>query len=906
VSSQFFDSEQEKNAIAYGLSTLENCGASIRQLQADMLEDVRHQRIWEAARHYYLQYSGVLDRNGLQAMLVANEVPQDKQIMYLTLLDDIKGRVVTNDKFKVAVNILGNLRFKRGLYDMINSAAGHLERGRVDQQKICNEIVNSVLNLQRGGDVTIREQSYKLSILQRIELYKDRKEHPEKYKGIPYGITKLDDLTGGMYNGELIIFTGRPSSGKCLSFSTKIATDKGLVDIASMCGHRNVGQFGPPTQEFHVPTHRGYQRVESVFYAGKKPVWRVETHRGQILEGSEDHKLFVRTEAGFEFKAIKDIKPMDWVCFRTHDLWPTKYPELPTLKSSRNQKTVSFPEKMDESLARWLGYVVAEGHTNANAIGFTNTDSAALKDFNDLTIEIFGYVPKKSKFVLQIHSKFLSRWIAELGVFGVSKDKLVPYALLNSPKSCVRSFLKSYFDGDGSIVGSKPQFEITSASKQLLSHVQLLLLGFGIFGTLKHTRKCATNGLRIYRDYWRLLLPAADSIRFVERIGLIPGGKKEQRWKKYEHLYTAARETNQIPFMEPPLRRFSKAIIGRVGVGAGLETTRRGSKGSGLGGLLGCKVGNSFYKRKWSQKRLREFLRTAKGFNGFVEYRALQDLKEHPFVYDQVSSVQNTGRTEDMFDLSVKGSHSYVANGLITHNSSLLHNVAYSVAQQNSNVLLVTIEMPNEQLSRRIDSRHLQISARGLRNATLSPVEEKKFFGLANQGINLPGDIFQIDMPQGCSVAQLLPILRRYRMRNKIDLCVIDYLNLMEPTRWSSSKVERTTDIGRELKQMARLENIPVLTAARANREAAKAETADVGTEHLSWSDAMGYDADAVFYIKKGSSISALEAEIEGVVVKFRDGSNETFKMGVNWDKSYVGDIENVLATFKQNVQTNL
>lgn len=439
--SQYYDLDQERAALAFALSSVESFAEASKALRSDLFEDTRHQRIWEAAKFYYQQYGGALDKGGLQALLTQNEAPHDKQVVYLSVLDEVRALQVTRDQFKVAAGVLEDMRFKRGLFDMINEAAGHLQRGSVDRTKVCNGIITSLLALQTSGSVVNRSMSFKEDLAKRQAEYKDRKENPEKYRGVPYGVAKIDELTGGMYKGELVIIFGRPGAGK----------------------------------------------------------------------------------------------------------------------------------------------------------------------------------------------------------------------------------------------------------------------------------------------------------------------------------------------------------------------------------------------------------------------------------------------------------------------SSIMHNVFYNLARTGRKGLLFTIEMPNTQLARRLDSRHLQISARGLRNASLNREEEAKYMCMQETLDLLPGDVFLEDLPQGCSVAQALPIIRRYKLKHDIALVGFDYLNLMEPSRWSNSKVERTGDVSKELKQLARLEDVPVITPARATRGATEKKGDDIGTEDMSWSDSLGYDADQIIFLRKDKQINAVTDEVEAMLVKFRDGSNERAMLGVNWDKSFMGDMEELL-----------
>lgn len=228
--------------------------------------------------------------------------------------------------------------------------------------------------------------------------------------------------------------------------------------------------------------------------------------------------------------------------------------------------------------------------------------------------------------------------------------------------------------------------------------------------------------------------------------------------------------------------------------------------------------------------------------------------------------------------------------------SRTLASVAYNMFSTGHNVMHVTIEMPGAQVGRLFDSRHFLISSTGLRHGRLSDPEKKKYFGgsLANQ----PGDFYVVDTPQGCTYLDLLSVIRRYKSQRPLHAIVIDYLNLMRPATRGTDGNEslRVGTIGRELKALARLEKVAVLSATTATRAVSEIDNIDdVGTEHVGWSDLLVYQCDLMVYLKKGDAASSLTKTVEGVVVKYRDGANVRISLGADWDKSFVGDMDTYL-----------
>jgi replicative DNA helicase len=229
--------------------------------------------------------------------------------------------------------------------------------------------------------------------------------------------------------------------------------------------------------------------------------------------------------------------------------------------------------------------------------------------------------------------------------------------------------------------------------------------------------------------------------------------------------------------------------------------------------------------------------------------------------------------------------------------SRTLASVAYNVFARGMNVMYVTIEMPMAQVGRLFDSRHFLVSSSGLRHGKLEPADRTKYIKGDAAMASKEGDFYVVDAPAGCSALTLLPMIRKYKSGRKLDLIIIDYMNLMTPVaKTDGNEILRLGAIARELKQLARAEHVPVFTASAASRATTKVkDVSDVGTEHLSWSDQIAYQCDLIIYLRKGAETQEIDKQLEGMIVKYRDGSNFSITLGADWDKTYVGGWEEYL-----------
>ena len=74
---------------------------------------------------------------------------------------------------------------------------------------------NDALSLQSSDPLlTVSRGEFVEDYKKRKDVLEDMKLHPEKYKGMPTGIDELDELTGGLWKGELAFVFGRTGVGK--------------------------------------------------------------------------------------------------------------------------------------------------------------------------------------------------------------------------------------------------------------------------------------------------------------------------------------------------------------------------------------------------------------------------------------------------------------------------------------------------------------------------------------------------------------------------------------------------------------------------------------------------------------------------------------------------------------------
>lgn len=188
------------------------------------------------------------------------------------------------------------------------------------------------------------------------------------------------------------------------------------------------------------------------------------------------------------------------------------------------------------NIAKTLGLLIAEGGFSNSTITLTNTDIEVIKDFEKYS----GFqVKPKSKNVKfgnwhLVPREEIRSFLENFSLLGkLSKEKFVPDEIFTAPQEEVLAFLATYIQGDGSFyfVRSKPQFEVGSASKQLIKDVYHLLLRFGISGRIYHKQTKLKD--KVFPS-WNIRLYHAQAVNLAKILLPLLVGERYRQAKKVD------------------------------------------------------------------------------------------------------------------------------------------------------------------------------------------------------------------------------------------------------------------------------------------------------------------------------------------------------------------------------------
>jgi replicative DNA helicase len=192
--------------------------------------------------------------------------------------------------------------------------------------------------------------------------------------------------------------------------------------------------------------------------------------------------------------------------------------------------------------------------------------------------------------------------------------------------------------------------------------------------------------------------------------------------------------------------------------------------------------------------------------------------------------------------------------------------LAAHAAAHGHPVLFVSLEQSRAELAERLICSEGSVDSFKLRSGNLSEadLERSRDASTAIRAWPLVID----DHPYQTAV-RIGANARRLRLRRKIRLVVIDYLQLITPENRKENRQEQVAGISRRLKGLARELGIPVVTLAQLNRAPEDRHDRRPRLADLRESGALEMDADAVFLLHKPDG---QEGVVDVLVAKNRNG----------------------------------
>lgn len=200
-----------------------------------------------------------------------------------------------------------------------------------------------------------------------------------------------------------------------------------------------------------------------------------------------------------------------------------------------------------------------------------------------------------------------------------------------------------------------------------------------------------------------------------------------------------------------------------------------------------------------------------------------------------------------------------------------LNMVRHIVVEERVPVFFVSLEQARIELAERLLVAQSRVDSHKLRKGSLNSDDMQRI--MEASATFHESKLFIDDTPsQG--MLRIAANARRLKLREKIRLVVIDYLQLIEPENRRDPRQEQVAQISRRLKFLARELEIPVMALAQVNRSSEDRQDHRPRLSDLRESGSIEQDADTVFMLHRpGKADSAIEDNtIEVLVAKQRNG----------------------------------
>ena len=189
-----------------------------------------------------------------------------------------------------------------------------------------------------------------------------------------------------------------------------------------------------------------------------------------------------------------------------------------------------------------------------------------------------------------------------------------------------------------------------------------------------------------------------------------------------------------------------------------------------------------------------------------------------------------------------KGELTIIGARPATGKTTFALQIAERIAGYNKSVMFVSLEMSEEQIIQKILAKKSRVNSRKIRNGDLTEEELDNIYIKCGEISDLPLLLYT----KLKSIQQIEIEARRLKNKGKIDLLIIDYLQLVRNMGNFKSREQEVADISRTLKLLSLELEIPIIALCQLNRNASKNEPtlADIRE-----SGSIEQDADNVIFL---------------------------------------------------------
>lgn len=193
--------------------------------------------------------------------------------------------------------------------------------------------------------------------------------------------------------------------------------------------------------------------------------------------------------------------------------------------------------------------------------------------------------------------------------------------------------------------------------------------------------------------------------------------------------------------------------------------------------------------------------------------------------------------------------------------TALATNIAFQAAMRKQKVAFFSLEMSSEQLALRILGSETGIPSDRIRRGAIQEHEMHLLTKTSQKLLDVP--LFIDDTP-ALTVSGLRTRARRLHRQEKLDLIIVDYLQLMHAGVNQDNRVQELSFITRSLKSLAKELSIPIVALSQLSRAVEQRDDKRPQLADLRESGTIEQDADVVMFIFREAYYEARKKPSEG------------------------------------------
>ncbi len=476
-----------------------------------------------------------------------------------------------------------------------------------------------------------------------------------------------------------MLVAGATGAGKTCGKDTYIFSENGILTFEELCPLALNSEID---YTIRVATRDGIETTSKNYNNGMCDFYKITTEEGLSIEVTAEHPLWVIRDGAECWQNGGSMQAGEYVAISRGSKIFGAYKNIdftPLPHKTNKARIIKTPDKMSEELGLFMGLLTADGGlTTENRIVYTQANPEVLDIYRRLLNSLFGIsapiIAKsgksdKAKDVV-VNSKHMKDFLAHIGVKSVgAREKEIPRPIRQSEPEVIKAFIQGLVRNDGHI-SAAAGLEMTLANEKLLRQLQVMLLNFGVVSSL-HKKK--VKGYE-HNEYWRLAIHGSNFAAFSNEIGFLTDDERQ----KAAQMLARTRNTNRniVPTLSRILKKLSlayRSTFARITQDGWQYQPQALVPKYAFASLKSYNNGD----RNPSYQTLARILDFYKPLASVEEYQAMLEIHTNNFYWAKVAKIDRTRGIG--YDFEVPGSHSFVGNGFINHNSVAIHDFILSL-----------------------------------------------------------------------------------------------------------------------------------------------------------------------------------------------------------------------------------